>query len=150
MSLYDDVHREALHDWLDVRRDLAADERPDPSEYEDRETAKPPPMRGELSPDVQAAARTVHREVWGQPYKPLEGPMHYAGGPYWRNELLRLADKWERMAVAARVCAEVLPNAATFDAQAPPSAAASAPKRSSEQCANTPETPPLEQGAHRG
>jgi hypothetical protein len=35
MSLYDDVYREALHDWLDVRRDLAADERPDRSEYED-------------------------------------------------------------------------------------------------------------------
>jgi hypothetical protein len=30
-----DVHREALHDWLDERPALAADERPDPSEYLD-------------------------------------------------------------------------------------------------------------------
>jgi hypothetical protein len=36
--------------------------------------------------------------------------MHFAGGPYWRNELLRLADKWEVMARAARRCAEVLPD----------------------------------------
>jgi hypothetical protein len=32
-----DVDREALHDWLDERDGLAADERPHPSEYEDRE-----------------------------------------------------------------------------------------------------------------
>jgi hypothetical protein len=35
VSLYDDVAREALHDWLDERDALRADERPDPSEYED-------------------------------------------------------------------------------------------------------------------
>lgn len=35
MSTQDDVDREALHDWLDVRRDLAADERPDRADYED-------------------------------------------------------------------------------------------------------------------
>lgn len=35
MSLYDDVAREALSDWLDVRRDLAADELPDRAECED-------------------------------------------------------------------------------------------------------------------
>jgi hypothetical protein len=31
---YDDVYRESLHDWLDEREALAADERPTPSEYE--------------------------------------------------------------------------------------------------------------------
>lgn len=76
-----------------------------------RMSTKPPPARGELSAEVQAAARTIHREVWGESYRPLEGPMHYAGGPYWRDELRRLADKWERMAVAARVCADALPGA---------------------------------------
>lgn len=35
MSLYDDVDREALHDWLNERDALRADARPDPSEYED-------------------------------------------------------------------------------------------------------------------
>jgi hypothetical protein len=38
MSLYDDVDREALHDWLDQRDALRADAMPDRSEYED-----PPP-----------------------------------------------------------------------------------------------------------
>jgi Fe-S cluster biosynthesis and repair protein YggX len=36
MSLYDQVDREALHDWLNQRQALAADERPDVSEIEDR------------------------------------------------------------------------------------------------------------------
>lgn len=35
MSFYDDVAREALHDWLDERRGLAADERPSSAELED-------------------------------------------------------------------------------------------------------------------
>jgi hypothetical protein len=35
MSLYDDVEREALHDWLDQRSALLADAKPDRSEYED-------------------------------------------------------------------------------------------------------------------
>jgi hypothetical protein len=34
-SAYDEVEREARHDWLDERQALAADERPDPSEYID-------------------------------------------------------------------------------------------------------------------
>lgn len=69
----------------------------------------PEPMRGELPADVVQAARIIHQAVWSEPYRPLRGPMHYAGGPYWRTELLRLADEWERMAAAARICAEVLP-----------------------------------------
>jgi hypothetical protein len=32
MSLYDEVAREALHDWLDERKGLAADERPSRAE----------------------------------------------------------------------------------------------------------------------
>lgn len=36
--------------------------------------------------------------------------MHYAGGPYWRNALMSHADEWERMAAAARTCAEFLPS----------------------------------------
>lgn len=67
------------------------------------------PPRGPLSPEVEKAARRIHRAVWGTFYKPGEGPMHYAGGPYWRNRLLKLAASWERMAAAARICAEVLP-----------------------------------------
>jgi hypothetical protein len=69
------------------------------------------PVRGPLSPEVERAARTVHAHVWTGPYRPGEGPMHYAGGPYWHDELLRLADQWERWAAAARVCAETLPDA---------------------------------------
>lgn len=69
------------------------------------------PPRGALSPEAEAAAHYIHTAVWRQPYRPGEGPMHFAGGPYWRNELLRQADQWERMAAAARVCAEVLPDA---------------------------------------
>lgn len=72
---------------------------------------EPRPMRGELSPEVVKAARLIHREVWNSAYEPLHGPMHHAGGPYWREALLRQADRWERMAAAARVCAEVLPDA---------------------------------------
>lgn len=67
--------------------------------------------RGDLPPEVEAAARTISRAVWGNPYKPGEGSMHWAGGPYWGQELRRLANKWERMAVAARVCAGWLPDA---------------------------------------
>lgn len=73
-------------------------------------SAKEPP-RGPLPAHVVAAARTIHVEVWGNQYEPGEGPMHFAGGPYWRAALLRRANRWERMAKAARVCAEVLPDA---------------------------------------
>lgn len=52
MSLYDDVEREALHDWLDQRRGLAADERPDSSEFEDRYDERADDWREELEPDV--------------------------------------------------------------------------------------------------
>jgi hypothetical protein len=34
-SLWDVVSVEQLHDWLDVRRELRRDERPDPAEYAD-------------------------------------------------------------------------------------------------------------------
>lgn len=74
------------------------------------DAAKAPP-REVLTPEVERATRLIHRDVWSGPYRPGRGPMHFAGGPYWHNELLRLADKWERMAVAARVCAEALPDA---------------------------------------
>jgi hypothetical protein len=63
-----------------------------------------------LTPEVERAAWTIHRDVWGCAYEPGRGPMHHAGGSYWHDELLRLADRWERMAAAARVCAEVLPH----------------------------------------
>lgn len=71
------------------------------------EDTKPP--RGRLSPDVEQAAFRIHTRVWGEPYRPGEGPMHHAGGPYWREELLRLAGQWEREAACARLCAGVLP-----------------------------------------
>lgn len=67
------------------------------------------PPRGPLSLEVEVAARTIHREVWGVSYRVGDGPMHHAGGGYWRAELLRLANRWERLAKAARVCAETLP-----------------------------------------
>lgn len=69
------------------------------------------PVRGPLPPEVEQAALRISTAVWRQPYRPGEGPMHFAGGPYWRNELLRQADRWERMAADARVCAGVLPDA---------------------------------------
>lgn len=69
----------------------------------------PRPLRETLTPEVERAARTIHREVWKEPYRPGVGPMHYAGGGYWRGALLRRATQWERMAEAARVCAAFLP-----------------------------------------
>jgi hypothetical protein len=72
-------------------------------------TMKHEPPRGPLAPDVEKAARMIHCEVWSGPYQPGRGPMHFAGGTYWHDELLRRADKWEAMAVAARVCASTLP-----------------------------------------
>jgi hypothetical protein len=80
-------------------------------EEEDMECGDPlTPPRGPLSPEVEAAARFIHREVWGESYRPGEGPMHYAGGPYWRNWLVAQAGIWEEMARAARTCAEALPS----------------------------------------
>ncbi len=73
-------------------------------------TGREPP-RGELPPEVVIAARTIDREVWGEVYRPGQGPMHHAGGPFWRSELLRRADQWERLAKSARICAEALPRA---------------------------------------
>jgi hypothetical protein len=35
VSTWDDVDREARHDWLDELDALKADERPDPCEYEE-------------------------------------------------------------------------------------------------------------------
>lgn len=66
--------------------------------------------RPTLLPVVERAARVIHRAVWRTRYTPGEGPMHWATGPYWRSELLRLADRWEDRARAARVCAEALPD----------------------------------------
>jgi hypothetical protein len=66
-------------------------------------------MRRELPPAVLDAARQIHREVWGGTYREGQGPMHYASGTYWHRELHRLADRWERLAKAARVCASHLP-----------------------------------------
>lgn len=71
------------------------------------------PPRGPLPPDIEKAARALHNgKVWSGPYRPGEGPMHYAGGPYWHDELLRQADEWEALASAARVAAEWLPERA--------------------------------------
>lgn len=67
------------------------------------------PPRGGLPPHVVDAARIIHREVWRGPYEHGRGPMHHAGGSYWRNELLRRADRWRKLADAAEICAEVLP-----------------------------------------
>lgn len=68
------------------------------------------PPRGPLPPGVERAVRTIHAEVWNNPYTPGEGPMHWAGGTYWHRELHRLADRWERLAAAARVAAGFLPD----------------------------------------
>ena len=67
--------------------------------------------RGELPPDVEKATRQIHRAVWSEDYVPGRGSMHYATGPYWPDELLRLADLWERQAAAARVCSVYLSGA---------------------------------------
>lgn len=71
---------------------------------------KQPPRRS-LPPEVVKAAKVISQEVWNEPYREGEGVMTHAGGPFWRSELLGQADEWERMAKAARVCAEVLPDA---------------------------------------
>lgn len=59
------------------------------AERERLEATRRPP-RGPLTPEVEKAARLIHRAVWVTSYKPGEGPMHHAGGPYWRIRLLRL------------------------------------------------------------
>jgi hypothetical protein len=81
-----------------------------PQPHSDQSGSKEPP-RGEFPPEVVAAIRTLHSVVWAGPYEPGSGPMHNAGGPYWRAELLRLARRWDRLADAARVCAQELPDA---------------------------------------
>lgn len=70
-------------------------------------TAEPP--RGPLAPEVERAALRIHVAMWREPYRPGRGPMHNAGGSYWHDELLRQADRWERMAADARTCAAALP-----------------------------------------
>lgn len=79
------------------------------------QNASKEPKREELPPHIVRAARTISRAVWKHPYVPGEGVMHYAGGPYWHDELLRLADQWERWAKAARIAATVLPERDRFD-----------------------------------
>lgn len=69
------------------------------------------PPRGPLPPDVEEAARRIHHEIWNAPYRSGEGPLHHAGGPYWHDELLRRADRWERLAADARLCARFFPDA---------------------------------------
>lgn len=69
------------------------------------------PPRGEFPPEIVRAIRVIHKVVWDASYRPGEGVMHHAGGPHWRNELLRLADQWERYAKAARIVAQELPDA---------------------------------------
>jgi hypothetical protein len=68
------------------------------------------PPRVLLSPEVEQAARTISQYVWGHSYRPGEGVMHFAGGPWWHDELLARAEKWERLAKAARICADALPS----------------------------------------
>jgi len=75
------------------------------------EASAPQPLRGPFTADVEKAIRTIHGAVWGEPYRPGRGPMHFAGGGYWRHELFCQAATWERMAAAARICAEELPHA---------------------------------------
>jgi hypothetical protein len=72
-------------------------------------TEQPTPLRGDLPPDVLEAAYLIHPEVWRSNYVPGRGPMHYASGTWHSEHLRELADRWERMAAAARVCAEFLP-----------------------------------------
>lgn len=67
-----------------------------------------PEPRGPLPPDVAKAARLVSPVYWGQRYAPGGGPMHWAGGPYWGNHLRQEANRLERLAAAARVCADYL------------------------------------------
>lgn len=67
------------------------------------------PPRGELCPLIRQAATIISPVLWGDAYRPGRGPMHHAGGSYWREELLRNASRWNRLAAAALICAEVLP-----------------------------------------
>lgn len=64
---------------------------------------EPEPYRDDFPPHVLAAVKTISRPVWGDPYRLGHGPAHWATGPYWPAELLRLAKQWERQAAAARV-----------------------------------------------
>lgn len=64
--------------------------------------------RGPLPESVEKAARSVSSDVWGSPYVPGDGVMHYAGGPWWTRELRRRARRWRSLAQAADVCADWL------------------------------------------
>jgi hypothetical protein len=79
------------------------------NQYETSPDYPKAPPRGPLPPGIEAAARKIHRVIWGERYRPGRGPMHHAGGPYWHNELMRQADEWEALAAAARIAASFLP-----------------------------------------
>ena len=48
----------------------------------------PPPLRGALPPEIESAIRLISPAITHEAYRPGEGFMHYAGGPYWGNELV--------------------------------------------------------------
>jgi hypothetical protein len=63
---------------------------------------------------VVPAVRRIYRAVWKMTYEAGHGPLHYAGGSYWHDELLKQADRWERLAADARVVAQYLPDGEDF------------------------------------
>jgi hypothetical protein len=69
------------------------------------------PPRGPVPDEALPAVRLISDMVWGARYVPGEGPVHHAGGSYWHDRLLHLADQWEKQAAAARVVAALLPAA---------------------------------------
>ena len=72
-------------------------------------------MRRPLLPEsVLSATRRVSRAVWKMTYVEGEGPMHYAGGPSCRSEILMKADYWEALARDIREVAQYLPDGEDF------------------------------------
>ena len=61
--------------------------------------------RPTLTRDVLDAARKLSPLLWGGPYKPGRGPIHWATGPWSPKELRRKATEWRRLANAADLIA---------------------------------------------
>lgn len=70
-----------------------------------REPVPEPPT---LDPELVKHVRTIHAALWAGPYREGEGPMHFCTGDFWPDEILMMADHWERYAAAARIVAPAL------------------------------------------
>lgn len=65
-------------------------------------------VRAHLTAEETEAARLVSPHVWGAPYSPGKGPMHWDWNRHTIRILTSRAQQWDRLAAAARVCAATM------------------------------------------